>query len=222
MERRRVPPGEERREGGERIEKNEGGERREDRGQRTEDRGQKTLNDKLAANRAAREHKHLPPGEEGGGRGKAARGEGVGDRAAGGAAGGGQGGDGADTRVGGRRIEEGGEIGERIGHQAIRRGKAPKGESKPERRARYAEYAQLARDKQRERDRARGDNNPDKVIASKHTVGRCRSTVSNPLFKSIGLWFERLELEFNKLLPTFANNFSKLVLKARVMSAISA
>ena len=61
-----------------------------------------SLNDKLAANpaaatRAARDIEHLTPGE------KAARGEGVGDRATGGAAPGGWRGYGADTRGGGSR-----------------------------------------------------------------------------------------------------------------------
>ena len=60
-----------------------------------------SLDDKLAANRAAREHEHLTPGEKKGGvRGKAARGESVRDRADGGAARGRRGGDGAGKRVG--------------------------------------------------------------------------------------------------------------------------
>ena len=117
---------------------------------------------------------------------------------AGSAARGGRGGYGADPR--GDRKEERGGIGERIGgggggggvgrgeerigHQAARRGTAPEGESKPERRERYAGYTQLAQRKQREKQRKKMTESEKEMdrAREKHMVGRCRFTVSKPLF----------------------------------------
>jgi len=40
------------------------------------------------------------------------------------------------------------------------------------------------------------------------TVGRCTLTASKPVLKAKRLWFQRLKIEYHKLLSTFAFNFN--------------